>query len=250
MGVTLGTVGALFGIMAATHVISPSAIEVVTFILGSQLLAWAGFATVYVSQVSKAQARNPNFKLYKEVRPITMQLQQSLVRRRLHRDLSSSTATVLEEGARQWSRVQNALKSPFWQDSNLPEHWRALRDQASQNAERAMLELILLLQSGFRPNTGGRNWESVVVDVVEQLGGKVTVNRDDEMVPITYQQARELLVVLSELADEIESSTRDLSEVSSMTDDRMRARLAMNQTVQELKAIREAEEELRQSQGR
>ena len=113
-----------------------------------------------------------------------------------------------------------------------------------------MLELILLLQSGFRPNTGGRNWESVVVDVVEQFGGKVTINRDDEMVPITYQQARDLLLVLNELADEIESSTRDLSEVSSITDDRMRARLAMNQTVQELKAIREAEEELRQSQGR
>ena len=113
-----------------------------------------------------------------------------------------------------------------------------------------MLELILLLQTSFQPNSGPQGWQAVVVDVVEQLGGSIKVERGEDLLPVTFDQAHQVLKMMSELADEVERASKDLiSSGVDEADDKLRSRLAMGQTLQELRAVREAEDELKQNLG-
>jgi hypothetical protein len=101
-----------------------------------------------------------------------------------------------------------------------------------------------------QPNSAPQNWQTVVADVVEQLGGTVKIERDDDFLPVTTNQAHEVLKTMAELADEVEQASRELISTSvDQPDDKLRSRLAMGQTLQELRAVREAENELRQNAG-
>ncbi len=245
-----GLTGATFGILAGTGAIHLSQPAIVSMILGIQGLTFLGIFGVWMAEKKKAISRMRNQELYKEVKDVATQMHLSLMRRKLHRDISPTAAAILEEGSRHWTRIARATNTAFWQDPNLADHWRNIRDQASAGVDRAMLELILLLQTSFRPNSGPQGWQGVVVDVVEQLGGRVDIERGDDLLPVTFDQAQQLLQVMSELADEVERSSRELITAGvESADDKLRSRLAISQTLQELKAVREAEDELRQNIG-
>lgn len=248
MGAFAGVAGAVFGILAGTGVIQPSAGAIVLAVFGLQAAMWGGIGAYWISEKRRAESLIPNRDLFREVKPHLQAMHGALMRKRLHRDLAPTAAALLEEGARQWTRIIGALSTAFWQDPDLAEHWKGIRDHAAAGADRAMLELLLLLQSSFKPNSGPQGWQAVMIDVVEQFGGTVAIERGEDLVPVTFDQAREVLVMMSELADEIEQSSKELiSSGVEQADDMLRSRLAMSQTLQELRAVREAESELKQN---
>jgi hypothetical protein len=250
LGTLGGLTGAVVGILGGTGVIQFSGPGIAAFVFGVQAATFLGIYGVWVSEKKKANSQIPNQELFKEVRPIGLEMNQSLMRRKLHRDITPTAATILEEGARQFARVTQALSGSFWQDPDLADHWKSIRDHAAAGVDRAMLELILLLKSSFKPNSGPSGWQGVVVDVVEQLGGTVEIERGDDLMPVTFEQAQQVLLTMSELADEIEQASKDLiAEGVIEADDKLRSRLAISQTIQELRAVREAEEELKRNLG-
>lgn len=250
LGIMGGFTGAAFGILSGTGAIHLSGPALAATILGIQVATFGGIFAYWLSEKRKAEARIANRDLYAEVRAVATQMYASLMRRKLHRDITPTAAAILEEGAHQWTRIQRALDTPFWKDETLAEHWRVIRDHALVNVDRAMLELILLLQTSYQPNSGPQGWQAVMVDVVEQLGGTVHIERGDDMLPVTFDQAQHLLLMMAELATEVENASRDLISAGvEQADDKLRSRLAIGQTLQELRSVREAEEELRRNLG-
>lgn len=248
MGVFGGLAGAAIGVLGGTGILQMSGPAIAGSVIGLQAAMWTGFGLFYMSEKRKATQQIPNRELLREVQPVAAQMHISLMRRKLHRDLAPTAAALLEEGARQWTRVTRALSTAFWQDPDIAEHWRSIRDHAGESVDRAMLELLLLLQSSFKLGSGPQGWQGAVIDVVEQFGGQVQIERGDDLLPVTFDQARAVLSMMAELADEVEKSSKELiSSGVDAADDKLRSRLAMGQTLQELRSIREAENELRQN---
>lgn len=246
IGVSAAVMGATYGALAGMGVIVPNASNMLVW-LGLNGLTLAGFGAFYLSERKRRTESLPNRDLYKEVRPLVADLNGSLQRRRLHRDLTPTAGALLEEGARNHRRVMNALATPFWSDKELPEHWVRIRDGAYQSADRAMMELLALLKSCYQPNAGPQGFQSVVIDVVEQFGGTIDIHRGEDLLPVTFDEATETVTMLSQMADEVENASKELISSAAGTDDHLRSRLAMSQTLSDLKMIREAEQELERS---
>ncbi|MCC7435549.1 MAG: hypothetical protein IT363_12760 [Methanoregulaceae archaeon] len=246
IGVTAGLMGAAFGALAGTGVIQFGVTNIAVW-MGLNLLTLAGFGAFYLSERKRRVDALPNKDVFRDAKPFINELNGSLQRRRLHRELSPTAGALLEEAARNWRRVISALATPFWTDPELPEHWKSIRDHAFQSADRAMLELLLLLKSCYQPNAGPQGWQSVVIDVVEQFGGTVNITRGEDLLPVTFDEATETVTMLSHLADEVESASKELIASGVGQEDHLRSRLAMTQTLNELRMVREAEQELEQN---
>lgn len=246
IGTTAGLLGAGFGVLAGTGMIDVGLTNIMVW-MGLNAATMVGFGAFYLSERKRRHDSLPNQDVYKIAKPFLNELNASLQRRRLHRELSPTAGALLEEAARNWRRVINALATPFWTDADLPEHWQTIREHAFQGADRAMLELLLLLKACFEPNAGPQGWQSVMIDVVEQFGGTVNIQRGDDLMPVTFDEAADTVTMLSQLADEVESASKDLIASSVGTDDQLRSRLAMSQTLNELRMVREAEQELDRS---
>lgn len=243
IGVTAAIMGAGFGILAGTGAISVGVTNILVW-LGLNAATLIGFGAFYLSERRRRHESLPNKDVYRTAKPFLNELNSSLQRRRLHRELSPTAGALLEEAARNWRRVMNALATPFWTDQDLPEHWQNIREHAYQSADRAMLELLLLLKSCFQPNNAPQGWQSAVIDLVEQFGGTVNITRGDDLMPVTFDEATETLTMLSQLADEVEAASKELIATSVGSEDQLRSRLAMSQTLNELRMVREAEQEL------
>lgn len=246
IGVSAGLMGAAYGILAGTGVIAANASNFLVW-MGLNAATWVGFGAFYFSERRRRTESLPNRDIYREVRPFIVELNGSLQRRRLHRELSPTAGVLLEEAARNYRRVMNALATPFWADPELPEHWQKIRDHAFQSSDRAMLELLSLLKSCYQPHSGPQGFQSVIVDVVEQFGGTVNIQRGEDLMPVTFDEATETVTMLSHLADEVESASKQLLASGVGNEDSLRSRLEMSQTLAELKMVREAEQELERS---
>lgn len=246
IGVTAALLGTGFGVLAGMGAIKIGVGNLMVW-MGLNAAMLVGFGAFYLSERKRRHASIPNKDVYKIARPILTELNQSLQRRRLHRELSPTAAALLEEAARNWRRVMNALATPFWTDEDLPEHWQSIREHAYQSADRAMLELLLLLKGCFQPNAAPQGWQSAIIDIVEQFGGTVNITRGEDLMPVTFDEASDTVTMLSQLADEVESASKELIASSVGNDDQLRSRLAMSQALAELRMVREAEQELDRS---
>lgn len=246
IGASAGLMGAGFGILAGMGAIDVGLPNILVW-LGLNAATLVGFGAFYLAERRRRHEALPNKDVYATAKPFIAELNGSLHRRRLHRELSPTAGALLEEAARNWRRVTNALATPFWTDPDLPEHWKSIRDHAFQGADRAMLELLLLLKSCYEPNKANQGWESWIADVVEQFGGTIKIARGEDLLPVTFDEATETLSMLSSLADEVESASKELIASGVGNEDHLRSRLAMSQTLTELRLVREAEKELEQS---
>jgi uncharacterized membrane protein YccC len=190
------------------------------------------------------QKKNPVDPLQRESNEIVKDLAGSLERRRLHRDLDSGGAELLEECARHWRRATDALDSPFWTSPNLPLHWQSVREQAKQAADRAMQEVIVLLADAYQPKPRQPMWQEVIEDVAEQYLNQSPQRRSDSL-PLLFEPARKIAEKLKMLAAEVEEATKEVvaegHQVGHFTSSD-----AMELCLSELRTIRQAEEELRQ----
>lgn len=210
-------------------------------------LWWIGAGGFWVWKRSKAplsEEASAQQRLRLEAYQIVKRLHASKEKRRLHRDLSDSVSSLLEECARSWSRAHEALESAFWRNPNLPLHWQSLRDHAAVAVDQAMAEVLVILSNAVPEQPGKWRLDEVVEEV---LGKKVfAVQTDDDRMPMTFDPARQLAEKLKMLAAEVEGATRDVARDEAIAS-QFSSASALDLCLGELRQIQEAEQELRQN---
>src|SRR5262249_9779672 len=109
------------------------------------LVGAVGLVSAFASVRTFKRAKAGVDRLDLEAAEANELLADALRRGKLHRIAGEGTTTLLEACARNWSRVGEALESPFWTSPNLPAHYKSVREQTARAADRAMDEAVVML---------------------------------------------------------------------------------------------------------
>jgi hypothetical protein len=247
MGVGAGVIGGVVGLLAGTGLLAMSTAEAAVGVVLLNAGVWASILA-YGSHHRKKELATPDYRLFEEARQVAKDMHSSLTRRRLHRELHPGVAELLEESARNWCRTMGALETPFWQNPDLAAHWRAIRDQAAYASNQAMAELLVLLKSAYEPNPNRNAFTDVVEDAIETYVTGPQGPRTPDLMPVAFQQAREIAEKLKLVASEVERATHDVSKEDSEVPG-LRSQSALDLALHDIRSVREAENELRQNLG-
>ncbi|CAN5587013.1 hypothetical protein BH11ARM2_BH11ARM2_04020 [soil metagenome] len=181
------------------------------------------------------RSRTPEDRQREEANAVARLLKGLMDTRRLQRALDEASLVLMDEASRCWGRVQAALGNDSWANSGFA----TVRDQARWAADDGMQQIMLLYRDAVKGGMTNANWtpRDFMNDVVETFGGRRTM--DDRMPPAAYYEARRVCERMRDLADEAERIAREAPAAPSATH-RLDAALG------EMRAIREAEEELRE----
>lgn len=188
-------------------------------------------------------AQSPQDARQAEARATADLMRKLLDLRRLHRDLDEASLTLLEECARHWSRIQSAFSTGFWVSEDLPPAYQSARDMALRAADEGMEDILLL----YRPCLPGQVQNRQAFDYVEEaLENYVFRAPTSNPLPPAFGPARKIADKLQDLASEAEKMAQDVhrervAEAPATPSNSLEASLG------ELRAIRQAEDELRQN---
>ncbi len=172
-------------------------------------------------------------------------------KRRVEREIDPIAGQILEACAMQRERVLMALNSAAWITRASNEPWRSVREQSLQAAESAMEEAIVLSSPFIGPGRGKEEgeWAKVVSDFAEKGVGAAIRQVDrilsprpalsDQNVPAPLRPALAVATKLQALADEVEMGA-DAATAATVS----AAGSSLDQALQNLKAIQQAEQEL------
>jgi len=182
--------------------------------------------------------------------------------RKLHKWMDPVAIQLLEAGAYHWSRIRMTFSDARWNVNQLPEHWVGLKQKANSSANLAMAELVILCAgcTGEPVKNRKDDFQSVFEDLVDldiedAVRGlaKVTATHPKEyrfQSPQTreiFEPAREIAERLKELADEMEQAT--LIAKTELPQSHLHlGNESIGHLLEEIKAVRQAEQELHQSQ--
>lgn len=195
--------------------------------------------------LAKGQKQEPTAKERRqdEAREVGLRMQRCLELRRLHRDLDENSMLILEECANHWSRVYGVFGSGFWNDPDLPATYASARRQALNAADEGMEDVLLLYGPMLPSEVGGRQAMDYVEEALETyvFRGQVPASHP----PAAFHQAHQIALKLGDLADEAERIANDLhrERLSATTP----TSTSLDASLGELRAIRHAEDELRQN---
>lgn len=182
--------------------------------------------------------------------------------RKLHKWMDPVAIQLLEAGAYHWSRIRQTFDDSRWNVSQLPEHWVGLKQKAHSAANLAMAELVILCAgcTGEPTKTRKDDFQSVFEDLVDldiedALRGlaKVTATHPKEyrfQSPQTkeiFEPARQIAERLKQLADEMEQATQ-IAKTELPQSQLNLGQETIGHLLEEIKAVRQAEQELHQSQ--
>lgn len=212
------------------------------------LAAWGGFTLYVVKEKKRREVENPDVLLLAEAKKIAGTFHTELLQRKLGKTLHPDLCELLENSSRDWKRIRDALDGHFWTDENLPDHWRLVKDQASKAADRAMAEILLLLQDELKNPSTPSDWQEVIEDTLQNLGfPSAQSRRRFDHLPVEYTAAHDVEIRLRSLAEEVEAASREVLGTDDLRT-RLNASKSIDDTLSELRTIREAEAELRQNQ--
>ncbi|MEQ1934203.1 MAG: hypothetical protein ABL962_10055 [Fimbriimonadaceae bacterium] len=206
-------------------------------------LGSAGGAAAYVWNTLRRRKPNPDEALRNEARQVAERLQASISQRKLYREMHPAALDLLEESARCWKRVNDAVDGQFWRSEQLPAHYQGIREQSRVSAERAMMEILINLRSAVRPVAQPQT----VIEGVQAILDSVGINigseyKSEDPLPEGFQAAAKVAHDLAQLATEVEQTSvhaiKSSASVNIDSSDNIR------QTLEELKGIRQAESEL------
>lgn len=224
------------------------------------LIALYSYGTKVGTQSAKKATQEE--RLIDEAYGVIMELRKLDRERKLLKHMDPVAMQLIEASAYHWSRVHRAFDDGRWNASEIPEHWTALRERASQAADLAMAELIILCRQCIGEPLKNRkdDFQSVIDDfagleIVDALRGlaKVSATHPKEyrfsspQTPLIFDQARGLAEQLKSLADEVEESTRiaktDIPELRTSL-----GRESIDSLLSDLRHIKRAEVELHEEQ--
>lgn len=179
----------------------------------------------------------------REAREVAVTMRKCLDLRRLHRDLDEGSLVLLEECARYWGRVKAAFDSGFWARTDLPGAYTLARKAALQAADEGMRDVLLL----YRPNLPMNVTSRAAFDYVEEALEKVVFGGPGagSHLPTAFGPAREIADRLRAVAVEAEQMAEDAGRERVVADGSLSN--SLEATLGELRAIRQAEDELRQN---
>lgn len=178
-----------------------------------------------------------------EAREVGLRMQRCLELRRLHRDLDENSLFLLEECARHWARVYGVFGSGFWSDPTLANTYATARQQALAAADEGMEDVLILYGPILPSEVNGRQAIDYVEEALENyvFRGQAPASHP----PTAFHHARQIAEKLRDLADEAERIASDLhrERISAPT----ATSGSLDASLGELRAIRQAEDELRQN---
>lgn len=167
-----------------------------------------------------------------------------LQKRRLHRDLDPGSLILLEECARHWHRARAALDGPFWTHGMVPEYYRQVRHKALVSLDESMDEVLLHYRAWLPDAVRSRHPFDYVDEAMESVMGRRSAAGN--FPPPAFGPVRIIADKLMELANETERLSQearlDPEVAAAATPGR-----SLDQTLSELRSMREAEAELRQN---
>lgn len=167
-----------------------------------------------------------------------------LAKRRLHRDLDQGSLILLEECARYWARAKAALEGPFWTAGLVPEHYALVRAQALRALDEAMDDVLIEYRAYIPENVANRHAMDYVDEALESFV-KGPKGRGGAHLAAPFANVRQIAEKMRELTLEAERLTQEARiDPDLMT--QPSAGSSLDQTLSELRQIREAEEELRE----
>lgn len=181
--------------------------------------------------------------------------------RRLHKKLDPTISQLLEAAAFHYQRIQTSLGGGYWHSEHLPAHWVTVRTQASEAAEQAMEELLLLAEPcvGEPETNKGKAMKEVVedffeLDIGEAIGGLREIANSDwtryshssPYAPMAFDTGRKIAERLRKLADEVENKGKEVAIESGAQVAIQTATDSIDIVLSEIASVREAEGELRE----
>ena len=213
-------------------------------ILGTLLVSSAcGAAALFVMRAKKAELYTPEIESRLEAHRLFGAMRKMLTLNRLHRDLSESTLTLLNEIARTRMETKQLLESPYWRQPTLPDTYAQLRDQAITATDQAMMDAVLQFRATIPTEIQTRKPGDYVNEALETF---LKVQKNP--VPggdIGFDGAFKIADKLQQMRTELEKMTvKGESEALFTPSDIPGGMLDI--TMSEIRTIRQAEEELRQ----
>jgi hypothetical protein len=161
---------------------------------------------------------------------------------RLHRDLSESTLTLLDEIARLRGQIHDILNMPFWQQSHLSSTLMELKRQALVAADQSTIDAVLQFRNSLPMQVEARPVWSYIDEAVETFSGKA--NRATPFTELGFDGAFRVAQKLQTLKSEIEQLTNSAPSGLAGEVEQMPGAL-IDDALMEIRTIRAAEEELR-----
>ena len=213
-------------------------------ILGTLLVSGAcGAAALFVMRTKKAELYTPEIESRLEAHRLFGAMRKMLTLNRLHRDLSESTLTLLNEIARTRLETKQLLESPYWRQPTLPDTYCQLRDQAITATDQAMMDAVLQFRATIPTEIQSRRAGDYVNEAMETFFKvqKVPVAGGD----IGFDGAFKIADKLQQMRGELEKMTVKGENEALFTPADIPGGM-LDVTMSEIRTIRQAEEELRQ----
>lgn len=244
IGGIAGLLGALFGILVGTGVVNPSSGVIVAVWFFLNIIISLAIGAFFLSHKKRRERQNAARNHQKDSEKVAKDMLQSVGRRKLHKELDPVAGRLLEEGCRNFMRIQKALDTAFWAGEDLPAHWQGFRDQARLVSNQAMDEILVIFAGCMSKPPANTGFFDFIEDVVDNFkGGSIP---DSDTIPAGYEQAREIAERLKLLASEVEDATGHVFKDATVADDFI-STANLESTLNELRTIRKAEDELREN---
>ncbi len=199
----------------------------------------------YVWNAVRRRKPNPAQALLAEAMEVATRLQTSINQRKLYREMHPAALDLLEESARCWKRVTDAVDGPFWRSEQLPAHYQGVREQSRVSAERAMMEILINLRSAVRPIAQPQTVIEGVQAFLDTVGINIgTDYKSDDPLPEGFPAAAKVAHDLAQLAREVEQAS--VQAIKSASPSSIDSSENIRQTLEDLKNIKRAESELEQ----
>lgn len=190
----------------------------------------------------RAALRTPEFESKVEAYQLLAVMRRMLQLNRLHRDLSDSTLTLLDEIARLRGQIHDILNMPFWQQSHLSSTLIELKRQALVAADQSTIDAVLQFRNSLPVQVQARPVWSYIDEAVETVSGRA--NRATPFTELGFDGAFRVAQKMQTLKSEIEQLTN--SAPSGVAGEVQQVPGALiDDALMEIRTIRAAEEELR-----
>lgn len=195
---------------------------------------------------SRKKPRNVTEARQTEIVRLHDHLRQAGENRKLHKKIDPVAAVLFDECARHWLRIQAAFQSPMWHQSDLPAHWRSVRDGSLRAADEAMDEILLMLRTSIREQGNKGDWEGAIKEFLEDVVG-FRAALEPNFIPIEFEPARQVGEKLRNLASQVEKASNKLAlENPASSAPLQGASTSIDSVLSELHSIEQAESELEQ----
>ena len=215
-------------------------------------ISWAFAMQALDSWLKRPRSSDERYLL--ELDSIVMRYVQSMNFRRLHRDLDTTAAQLLEASAYYWSKVKLQMGSPAWNSDTTPMHLRTVRQQTLQAIDEAMREqMTLCLRCLAMPGQKkGSDLRDVIEDalgidvekILESIRSNPVIRKgvQSDRLPEIFEPSRELAERLKMLSAEIDKMT--LENMQKFQGQGSGANASLDAALRGLQEIRTAEGEL------